>query len=147
MIPIFFMWQQTWGFIARCGFPGSGLVRTSQNLQHVQTHICLSKCFESLLRDKVWGRGFEVELPSEEGITANRKRRFFCCCLTLNKWGRVGYHLIRNSSLHLLKAVGWHSWKIKWNYNVCKIVDNVSFASGLAWAVTCSLQLRCHCCV
>lgn len=77
MTPISFMWQQTWGFVATCGFPGSGLASTSQNLQHVQPHVCLSKCFETLLRDKGWGRGFRVVLLSEEGIIANRKKRCF----------------------------------------------------------------------
>lgn len=50
-------------------------------------------------------------LPSEEGIIANRKMGFFC--LTLNNRGRVGYYLIHNGSMHLLRTMGWHSWKIK----------------------------------
>lgn len=71
-------------------------------------------------------------LHSEEGIIANRKKGFFC--LTLNNWGIVGYYLIHNSSMHLLRTMGWHSWKKIWNFNVCKILDNVTFASGLAMA-------------
>lgn len=37
------------------GFPGSGCVSTSRSLQHIQTHVCPSKDFESSLRVEVWG--------------------------------------------------------------------------------------------
>lgn len=72
------------------------------------------------------------------------KRDFFC--LTLNNWGRVGYYLIRNGSLHLLRTMGWHRGK-NGHFSVCKIIDNVTFASGLSGAFIRSLQLRCHRCV
>lgn len=38
-------------------------------------------------------------LRSEECITASRKKGFFG--LALNNWGRVGYYLIHNGSMHL----------------------------------------------
>lgn len=50
-------------------------------------------------------------LRSEEGITANRKKGFFG--LALNNWGRVGYYLIHNGSMHLLRTMSWHRWKKK----------------------------------
>lgn len=94
------------------------------------------------------GEGFGLCCFQRKALLLTGKRDFFFFfCLALNNWGRVGYYLIRNSSLHLLRTIGWHSWKIKWNYNVCKIADNVTFASGLAWAFICSLQLSCHCCL
>lgn len=50
-------------------------------------------------------------LRSEECITASRKKGFFG--LALNNWGRVGYYLIHNGSMHLLRTMSWHRWKKK----------------------------------
>lgn len=146
MTPISFMQQQTWEFIARCGFPGSGLVSTARASSMFRPMFVSANALRLCWGIKSGGEGLGLWCLQKKALLLTGKTD--CCCyLTLNNWGRAGYYLIHNSSLHLLGTVGWHSWNIKWNYNVCKIVDDVTFASGLDWAFICSLQLRCHCCV
>lgn len=129
------------------GFPGSGCVEYQpESPAHSDPRLPQQRLWFFAEGRGLGKPGLWMCYPQRKALLLTGKWDFFFC-LTLNNRGRVGYYLIHNGSMHLLRTMGWHSWKIKWNFNVCKIIDNVTFASGLARAFIHSLQLRCHCCV